>query len=330
MKPKTMALMIVAVGCGLAASYMTSKLLAERREQPPPEEKIKLLVTKTRVPKNTVLKEPEKFFEVRERAKTEEPKEKYFTEFAQLKDKRLKKELKPDVHATPDDLQDRTTTTLDVPPGYGGFGLRVNAASLAGGYVWPGDKVDIILTGRAPKVTARTVLKDVLVLAVGDKTTRESESGGGSLQANTVSVALVPEDAAKVRVAETLGELSLWLHGSDEDVKHSPKIITEDDILRPGQGGDASVAVKPVPKTEPTKLPLIDMTLPEVEQVANKKDPPKTEPEPEPVRPDWTLTIYPGFDPPIQQHYFKRSDGSILRDDPDSAAAKKEKDKKDR
>ena len=30
MKPKTMILMVVAVVCGLGASYMTSKLLADR------------------------------------------------------------------------------------------------------------------------------------------------------------------------------------------------------------------------------------------------------------------------------------------------------------
>src|SRR5206468_24431 len=236
MKPKTMVLMVVAVGCGLAASYMTSKLLADRREQPPPEEKIKLLVTKTKVPKNTVLKDPEKYFEVRERNKSDEPKEKYFTDFVQLKDKRLKKELKPDVHVSPEDLQDRTTSTLDVPPGYGGFGLRVTAASLAGGYVWPGDKVDIILTTRGLKANARTVLRDVLVLAVGDKIIRDSEAG--SLQANTVSVALLPDDAAKIRVAESLGELSLWLHGSDEGVVHGTKVITEDDVLRPSHGAE--------------------------------------------------------------------------------------------
>jgi len=116
MKPKTLILMVVAVGCGLAASFMTSKLLADRREQPPPEEKIKLLVTKTKVPKGTVLKEPEKFFEIRERSKDDEPKEKYSPSFAQLKDKRLKRDPKPDVHASPDDFQDRTTTILDPRP----------------------------------------------------------------------------------------------------------------------------------------------------------------------------------------------------------------------
>ena len=30
MKPKTLILMVVAVTCGLGASYMTSRLLAER------------------------------------------------------------------------------------------------------------------------------------------------------------------------------------------------------------------------------------------------------------------------------------------------------------
>ena len=35
MKPKTMILMVVAVVCGLAASYMTSRLLADKAPPPP-------------------------------------------------------------------------------------------------------------------------------------------------------------------------------------------------------------------------------------------------------------------------------------------------------
>jgi pilus assembly protein CpaB len=332
MKPKTMILLVVAIGCGLAASYMTSKLLADRREQPPPEEKIKILVTKTKVPKGTVLKEPEKFFEIKERSKADEPKEKYFTEFAQLKDKRLKKELKAEVHVSPEDLQDRTTTTLDTPPGYGALGLRANPALLAGNQVWPGDKVDIILTQRgATKVSARTVLKDVQILAVGDRTNRESE---GAPQGNTVTVALLPEDAQKVRVAETLGELSLWLHGSDEEVKHSTRVVTEDDVLRGGQGNEPKEPPVVVAQPEPDRLPL-GLSLPEVEQIAaaqkKAKEPVVAEEEPPVKQPSWTLTIYPGFDPPIQQHYYDTPAGGIVRDNPDSGAAtkKENKDKKD-
>jgi len=327
MKPKTMILMVVAVGCGLAASYMTSKLLADRREPPPVEEKVKVLVTKTKVPKGTVLKDPEKFFEIKERNKADEPKEKYFTDFVQLKDKRLKKELKAEVHVSPEDLQDRTTSTLDVPAGYGAFGLKVTAASTAGGYVWPGDKVDIILTQRTLKATARTVLRDVVVLAVGDKIIRESESG--SIQANTVSVALLPDDAAKVRVAETLGELSLWLHGSDEAVVHGSKVITEDDVLRPGQAVEPKDPPVVEAKPDSDRLPL-GLNLPEVERIAaaQKKEKEPVVEEPPVKQPSWTLTIYPGFDPPIQQHYYDAPKGGIVRDDSDPAAAvKKDKDK---
>src|SRR5438309_2345178 len=51
MKPKTMILMVVAVVCGLGASYMTSRLLAEREDQKqaPPE------VIVQQVPKVNVL-----------------------------------------------------------------------------------------------------------------------------------------------------------------------------------------------------------------------------------------------------------------------------------
>ena len=45
MKPKTMILMVVAVACGLAASFMTSRYLAGQNRQPAAdEEKVKVLV----------------------------------------------------------------------------------------------------------------------------------------------------------------------------------------------------------------------------------------------------------------------------------------------
>ena len=47
MKPKTMILMVVAIVCGLGASYMTSRLLAERGEAPAAEQKkVTVLVAK--------------------------------------------------------------------------------------------------------------------------------------------------------------------------------------------------------------------------------------------------------------------------------------------
>ena len=50
MKPKTMILMVVAVCCGLGASYITSKLLAERNNKGDSEPTVPVLVAKGKVP----------------------------------------------------------------------------------------------------------------------------------------------------------------------------------------------------------------------------------------------------------------------------------------
>ena len=62
MKPKTMILMVVAVACGLGASYMTSKLLANRNNTPAPVETVDVLVTTAKVPAWQPIKEPEYTF----------------------------------------------------------------------------------------------------------------------------------------------------------------------------------------------------------------------------------------------------------------------------
>lgn len=50
MKPRTMILMVVAIGCGLGASYMTSKLLAERNQQVEAEPTVPVLVARCASP----------------------------------------------------------------------------------------------------------------------------------------------------------------------------------------------------------------------------------------------------------------------------------------
>jgi hypothetical protein len=62
MKPKTMILM--AVACGLGASYMTSKLLADRKQQEIPT--VPVLVARARVPAWQPIKGPEAMFEIKQ------------------------------------------------------------------------------------------------------------------------------------------------------------------------------------------------------------------------------------------------------------------------
>ena len=127
MKPKTMILMVVAVGCGLAASYMTSKLLADRK-QVKEEETVAVLIAKTKVPRYSIIKEPEKFFEVRQVPKSAA--RSYLTDLNEVKNKRVNKEIKADVHISEEDVQ-KATAALPIPDG--GFvaaGMTVTAASM--------------------------------------------------------------------------------------------------------------------------------------------------------------------------------------------------------
>src|SRR5437667_10236014 len=90
MKPKTLILMVVAVGCGLAASYMTSRVIAERGNANADEEKVKVLVAKQNLAMGTLIKDPEKYFEEKAFTKGEEPK-RALRDFGLLKDRMLNK-----------------------------------------------------------------------------------------------------------------------------------------------------------------------------------------------------------------------------------------------
>ena len=151
---------------------MTSRLLAERKA-PPPEERVPVLVAKANVPKYTVLTEPEKFFEAKLRLKSEAPGS-YFSDLKEIKDKRVNKEFKADVHISPEDVADKMSG-LPIPDGFGSVGLAVTAKSAASYFVHPGDKVDIILTQKGEKATSMTILHEVLVLSVGDQTTNAEQ-----------------------------------------------------------------------------------------------------------------------------------------------------------
>src|SRR5262245_49875255 len=103
MKPKTMILLAVAVGCGLVASYLTSKVLADRGNNQIEVPTTKVLVAKKNLPIGTLVKEPEKYFVEKEMPITVAPK-KAIGDLAQLKGRKLTKPISEDVPITDNDL----------------------------------------------------------------------------------------------------------------------------------------------------------------------------------------------------------------------------------
>ncbi len=109
-------------------------------------------------------------------------------------------------------------------PGSRAVSVAVDLVSGAAGLIWPGDRVDLILTqtledpntplGR--RVVAETVLRNVRVIAI-DQQLAQGMSGasGDAAPARTVTLEVSSEHAEHVQVATRLGRLSLVVRSAE-------------------------------------------------------------------------------------------------------------------
>lgn len=90
--------------------------------------------------------------------------------------------------------------------------VRVNEVVSVAGFVTPGTRVDVLLTGTPGGGTEEettTVLQNVLVLASGH--TLERTSTGEAQNTAVITVLVTPEDAEKVTLAASQGKIQLAL-----------------------------------------------------------------------------------------------------------------------
>ena len=266
MKPKTMILMVVAVVCGLGASYLTSRLLAEREDQPaaqaapPPVEKVTLLVAKKPLPLGQIIKDARKLFAEKQMVKEDAPKE-VVTGWTGLEGKTLKRPLRTGDHIFLDDLRDGPVT-LEVPPGHRAVGLRVTVEAIAAGFAsLPGSKVDIIYNRRGNNdetTYSMKLLQNVLVLAAD---TTDGAIDGKAIPASVVTLALTPKDAERVSLASESGTLRLVLRRPDDESIDKSKATKLSDLAK-----------EPAQQEEPLKIAEAEPVLPAPdEKVADEK-----------------------------------------------------------
>jgi len=108
-------------------------------------------------------------------------------------------------------------------PGTRAVTVAVDIVSGTAGLIWPGDRVDLILTQalddatQAPgrRVVAETVMRDVRVIAI-DQQLAQTTTGkiGEASLARTVTLEVSAEHAEYVQVATRLGKLSLVIRSA--------------------------------------------------------------------------------------------------------------------
>jgi pilus assembly protein CpaB len=99
-----------------------------------------------------------------------------------------------------------------IPTGMRAVSVRVNDVVAVAGFVLPGTRVDVLLTGNASGASDQqttTVLENVAVIANGQKLDRNS--GGEPQNAAVITLLVSPDDAQKLTLASTQGHIQLAL-----------------------------------------------------------------------------------------------------------------------
>lgn len=125
-----------------------------------------------------------------------------------------------------------------IPRGQRAITIMVNEVTGVGGYISPGDYVDILgqfqegtTTAGKPRLYTKTILQNVFVLATGDRLfdpTLVAEPG--QMIVGQLTFALKPEDSEKLTLANTQGELKLVLRPKGEDTVFEDAGISSEDV----------------------------------------------------------------------------------------------------
>jgi len=119
-------------------------------------------------------------------------------------------------------------------PGYRAMSIKIGADSGVAGLVFPGDRVDIILTHSLEKNdgeqhrASETILKNVRILALDSRV--DDETGQPKL-AKTATMELMPKQVEILSVARELGRLSLSLRALAKSEAELERLANSDEPL---------------------------------------------------------------------------------------------------
>ena len=241
MRPKSLILLSLALGCGLVASLGINQVMSKGTEAAAPSgETIDVYVAKMDIPQNDLI-------DVATMLKLEPwPKDKVppgaITKLADVKERRarqpivaedivLEKKLLPKGEAG-------SRASDQVLPGYRLIGIKVDAVATSGNLIKPGDRVDLMVhlpknpSNGIPETVTKTFLQDVKVFAVNSTTTDEDQEG--SISAKTVTLEVTPTEAEAVTFCQSVGKIMLTARRPQDEKSQSASGYGIKDLLSDG------------------------------------------------------------------------------------------------
>ena len=131
---------------------------------------------------------------------------------------------------------DRGFLAAVLSPGMRAVSVPINATSGNSGLIFPGDRVDLILTqtldgaeGEIARRVSETVLPNIRIIAMGVETGDDPKKGQHHEKARTATLEVTPREAESVALVTELGKLSLSLRSLALD-EAEPKAIADKEI----------------------------------------------------------------------------------------------------
>ncbi len=141
---------------------------------------------------------------------------------------------------------DRGFLAAALGPGMRAVTVPVSAQSGVAGFVFPGDRVDLVLTqavaptgqdSGTPLKVSETIIRNLRVLATDQRTSSEDAEGKRSVVASSnVTLEATPRIAEKIAVAQTIGQLSLSLRSIADNASELERAIAAGEVTVPKNG----------------------------------------------------------------------------------------------
>jgi pilus assembly protein CpaB len=162
-----------------------------------------------------------------------------------------------------------------IPPGMRAVPVRVNEVVSVAGFVLPGTRVDVLLTGNpgsGGEQQTTTVLENVAVLATGQKL--ERNSAGDPENAAVITLLVSPDDAQKLTLASSQGRIQLSLRNPLDTKQQELPAVSSNSLYHGGAPAPVKTASSaPRPRAKSLTIAPIPPPVYSVEIIrGNKKE----------------------------------------------------------
>lgn len=128
------------------------------------------------------------------------------------------------------DFGEKVTIVQTLTEGHRAMAVEVNAETGVGGFVTPGDFVDVVLThGVNETLRAVTILQNIRIVGVDQDSDEQSDSPE---IARTVTLEVTPEESQRLALSQQAGTLSLTLRSEPVEVDTPLASIRLKDLLQ--------------------------------------------------------------------------------------------------